>query len=117
MIENGQGVATLSLVHVVRRDQYGGAARGQGKQTLPEIAAALRIDSAGGFIEHQQGRLMQRCCCQRQALLLAAAERAGRPIKKFAETVLFDHRGHAPRRALRFERVDAGHELQILART
>ena len=52
--QDGQAMAALGLVHVVRRDQDGGALIGELEQALPEIAAALRIDGAGGLVEQQQ---------------------------------------------------------------
>ena len=47
-------MAALGLVHVVRGDQHGQAARGERVDLVPEIAARLRIDAGGRFVEQQQ---------------------------------------------------------------
>ena len=75
--EDGEAVAALGFVHVVRRYQDGGAGFGELEQALPEIAAALRIDRAGGLVEQQQFGRVQRRGGERQALPLAAAHAAG----------------------------------------
>ena len=75
--EDGEAVAALGFVHVVSRHQDGRAGVGELEQALPEIAAALRIDGAGGLVEQQQLGRVQRRRRERQALLLAAAHGAG----------------------------------------
>ena len=44
-------VAALGLVHVMRADQHGNAARGKRMQLVPEVAPRLGIDAGRGFVE------------------------------------------------------------------
>ena len=76
-VEDREPVTALGLVHVVRRHEDRRAALDEPEQALPEIAAALRIDCAGGLVEQQQLGPMQRRGREREALALAAAHRAG----------------------------------------
>ena len=79
--------ALLGLVHVVRGDEDGHAAgRGQLVDEIPELAAALRIDAAGGLVEEQQLGLVEERRGQRHALPLPGRERAGRARAAAART-------------------------------
>ncbi len=86
---------------------------GELEQPFPEIAAALRIDRAGRFVEQQELGRVQRGGGQRQALLLPAAHGAGALRAQLLEIVggaLFgDARLHVT-----FEPVQIGHEAQVL---
>ncbi len=75
--EDGEAVAALGFIHVVRGHENGGALLGELEQAIPEVAAALRIHRAGGLVEQQQFRRVQRGRGQRQALLLSATHGAG----------------------------------------
>ena len=66
--EDRELVAALGFVHVVRRHEDRHAARDQLEQALPEVAATLRIDRAGGLVEQQQFGLVQRRCREREPL-------------------------------------------------
>ena len=55
---DGDAVAqALRLVHVVRREQHGGAARAQIAHARPQRQAHGRIEPGGRLVEHQQLRL------------------------------------------------------------
>jgi hypothetical protein len=66
-----QAVAPLGLVHVVRRDEHGDAARGERVDLLPEFAPRLRVDARGRLVEQQQLRVVQHAGREREALLPA----------------------------------------------
>ena len=74
-------VAALGLVHVMRADENGDAARGKRVQLLPEVAPRLRVDAGGRLVEQQQFRLVQQAGRQRQPLLPAARQRAGELVR------------------------------------
>ena len=104
--EDGEAMAAFGLVHVVSRHQDGGAVVGELEQALPEIAAALRIDRAGGLVEQQQLGRVQRGRRERQALLLAAAHGAGALLAQRLEVVGGALLGDARRRRRRRVRTD-----------
>src|SRR6185295_713366 len=85
---------------------------GELEQSFPEIAAALRIHRAGGLIQQQQLRCMQRGRGQRQALALAAAHAAGALRAQLAQPVSFQLRLDA-RLESGAETVQAADELQV----
>ena len=114
-VEDREAMAALGLVHVVGGDQDRGAGVGELEQLFPEVAARFRIDRAGRFVEEQQFRLVDHRAGQRQALLLAAAQRAGELLLPVVEVVLRDQlvdarlapapsAGPAPRRGTRGSR-------------
>ena len=108
-IEDGEAVASLRFVHVVRRHQDRGAAVDQLEQAFPEIATALRIDCTGRLVEQQQLGLVQRGGRKREPLLLSAAHRSRALLAPVFQMVLaqplLDARGaHACRRGRRCAR-------------
>ena len=78
-------VAALGLVHVVRADEHGDAARGELVQLVPEIAPRLRIDAGGRLVQQQQLRLVQQARGERQALLPAAGKLARELVRAIGE--------------------------------
>ena len=68
----------LGLVHEVRGEQDGRAVAPQGLDELPGGAAGLRVQPGGGLVEEHQLGAPDDGHGQRQALLLAAGERAER---------------------------------------
>ena len=86
-IHQREAVAILGFVHVVGADEDGVAGGGKLIDQIPEGAAGDGVDAGGGFVQEQNGRLMQDGAAQRQALLPAAGEQAGQ-----AGAALFDAR-------------------------
>ena len=76
-VEKSEAVAAFRFVHEVGGDKDGRALVGQFEQAVPEIPPALRVHRAGGFVQQQQPRFVQRDGRQGQSLLLAAAQGSG----------------------------------------
>ena len=112
--ENGEAMAALGLVHVMRGDEQGRAGVGQFEQAGPEIAARFRIDRAGRFVQQKQFRFVQHRTGQGEALLLAARHRAGQLLAAVAEMVTLDHLVHALHGELARQIVHGGEKLQVL---
>ena len=73
--DEGEAVALLGLVHVVRRDEDGHAALGRELvDEVPEEAPALRVDAAGRLVEEEELRLVEERRGERDALALAGRE-------------------------------------------
>ena len=109
----GDLVTALGLVHVVGRDQHGQPIGRERVDLAPELAPRLRIDAGGRLVEQQQLRVRQGAGAEREPLLPAARERAG---KLLLATVKAEPLHHRLRGALRIgEAVDARDELQVLA--
>ncbi len=98
-IEDGEAVAALRFVHVVRRHEDRGAAIDQLEQAFPEIATALRIDCAGRLVEQQQLGLVERGGRKREPLLLSAAHRARALLAPVLQMVLARAAPRCARRA------------------
>ncbi len=110
-IQDREPVTALGLVHVVGRNQDRRAAPDQLEQAFPEVPAALRIDGAGRLIEQQELRVVQGRRAEREALALAAGERA-RALGRDALEVVAAHAVGDPLADLRaVEPVYAAHEL------
>ena len=76
-IEKSETVTSFRFVHEVGGDENRRALVGQFEQAVPEIPPALRVDRAGGFVQQQQPRFVQRDRGQGQPLFLAAAQGPG----------------------------------------
>ena len=72
--EEGQPLAALRLVHVVRRDENGGALLRQRVDPLPEEPPRCRVDAGGRLVEKQHRRAVRRGAGEGQPLLPAAAQ-------------------------------------------
>ena len=108
-------MAALGLVHVVGGHQDRGAGVGKLEQLFPEIAARFRIDRAGRLVEEQQLGLVDHRAGQRQALLLAAAHRAGQLLLPVLEVVLREQLVDALPRLRLGDVLHRGEELEVLA--
>ena len=113
-VEDGQRVAALRLVHVVGRDEDRGAPLDQREERLPEVAAALGIDGAGGLVEEQQLGLVDRGGGQGQALSLAARERPGALAGLLLQAVLAQQLARPLLAAGSRQRMDLAHEVEVL---
>ena len=89
-VEDREPRAALGFVHVVRRDEQRRALIRELEQRVPELAARLRIDGAGRLVEEQQIRLVQHRAREREALLLAAGQRAGELLALLAQPEALD---------------------------
>ena len=67
-------MTTLGLVHIVRTDQNGDAARGQSVQLVPEVTPRLGIDARRRLVQQQELRLVQQARRERETLLPAAGQ-------------------------------------------
>src|SRR5208337_1364024 len=77
VIDDGQAIAeTLGFVHVVSSEQHGATFFLEGADDVPELAAALGIESGGGFVEKKDARIADQRGGYSQALLLAAGKLA-----------------------------------------
>ena len=114
-VEDGEAMAALGLVHVVRRHQDRGAGIGQLEQLFPEVAARFRIDRAGRLVEEQQLGLVDHRAGQRQALLLAAAHRAGQLLLPILEVVVLEQFVDARAASRLGDVLHRGEEFQVLA--
>ena len=93
----GDLVAALGLVHVMGGDEHGDALGGEAVNLVPEFAPRLGIDAGGRLVEQQQPRLGQDAGAEREPLLPAAGQLAGKLICAAGEP---EPRDGAGRRAL-----------------
>jgi hypothetical protein len=108
-------VAALGLVHVVGRHEQGRARVGELEEFFPEVAPRFGIDRAGRLVEEQQFGFVDDRAGEREALLLAAAHRAGELALAIGEMVLLDQFVDAPLRARARQRLHVGEEFEVLA--
>ena len=73
-------MTALGLVHVMGGDQHGDALGGELVDLVPELAPRLGIDAGGRLVEQQQLRLRQDAGAERQPLLPAARQFAGKLV-------------------------------------
>ena len=62
----------FGLVHVVRGEKDGATFVLEGADDIPELAAALGIESGGGFVEKKDARIADQSGSDGKALFLAA---------------------------------------------
>ena len=75
VIHDGHAVAeSLGFIHVMGGEQDGAAGELELLDEFPELAAGLRIEAGGGFVEEQEVGVADKRARQREALLLAAGE-------------------------------------------
>src|SRR6186713_818627 len=72
-----EAVAAFGFVHVVRGDEDGEAAGGEGVDLFPEVAAGFGVYACGGFVEEQELRVVDHAGGEGEALLPAARELTG----------------------------------------
>ena len=71
--QNGHPVGQVAdFIHVVRGEQYGGAAVAQVAEHLPSFPAGFGGKSCGGFVQEQQFRVADQAEGQIQLALLSA---------------------------------------------
>ncbi len=111
VIDDGQPVAeAFGLVHVVRGEQDSATFFLEGADDVPELAAALGIESGGGLVEKKNARIADQCGGDGQALLLAAGKFADPGVGFLGELEFFEDVGGGARFA-----VEAGEEFDGLA--
>ncbi len=87
-VHRGEPIEPLRLFHVGGRndDAHAWSPRADAVDQLPELAARQRVDAGGRLVEDQQVRIVDQRAAQRQLLLHAARQLAGRPVGKGIET-------------------------------
>src|SRR5438128_4779021 len=110
VVDNGNAVAKpLRLVHVMRGQQDGAAAALKLTDDVPKLAAALRVETGGGFVEKEYLGIGYQRCGDRQALPLTARQLPDPTVGLFGQRhFLHNLRGRA-RTA-----IEAGEKLQGL---
>ena len=109
----GDLVAALGLVHVVGGDQHREPVGRERVDLVPELAPRLGIDARGRLVEQEQLRVRQGAGAEREPLLPAARELAGKLLLAAREPEPLDHR--ARRRGRLRQPVKARDEFQVLA--
>ena len=99
-MNDGDAMTVLRFVEVMRRDQHGDALARQLADEIPELPARERIDAAGGFVEKDDGRLVEDGAAERQPLPPAAGQIARqRALAAFEPGHLAGRTRGAPRSA------------------
>ncbi len=105
-------MAAFGLVHVVGGHKHRHPLARQLMDLVPELAPRLGVDAGGGLIEQQKSWRMHDAGRQRQALLPAARQRAGKLVAAGGQPQRLDGAGdvclHRP------QTVEPGDELQVL---
>jgi len=122
IVHNGNALAeALGFVHVMRGEKDGAAGRFELLDQLPKLAAGLRVEAGGGFIEKQKIGIANEGAGESEALLLAAGKIADAGILFFFE--LHERNGFGGAGALfkktaeqakRFEHGQLFRELRVL---
>jgi hypothetical protein len=73
-MQQGDAIAMLGLVHVVRGDQDGAALAGQTVDEVPEVAARGGVHTARRLVQQEDRWTMDRHTAQRQTLTPSAGE-------------------------------------------
>ena len=73
-MHDGNAMAMLGLVEIVRGDQNGDAGLREILDQLPKLPPGHRIDSARRFVEKQDGRLMKNRAAEREPLPPSAGQ-------------------------------------------
>src|SRR5262249_7384394 len=113
-VNEGDGVAALRLVEVVRRHEHGDAGLSERVDQPPELPARQRIDAAGGLVEKEDGGLVQDRASEREALPPAAGEIARERRLAARETGHLDHEPAPLGQLPCVEAVDAAEEADVL---
>ena len=109
--EHGHPVGQrLHLVHVVRRQQHGGAGARQAADQLPRVATAGRVEAGGGLVEEEQLGVADDAEPDIEASLLAARQPLDALVRLLGQPDQLDHLVDRPR-----VRVVAGVARQHLA--
>ena len=106
-------MTALGLVHVVGRDQHGQAFGRERMDLVPELAPRLGVDAGGRLVEQQKLRVGQRAGAEREPLLPAARQFAGKLLLAALEAEPLDHRARRRRRL--GKSVKPGDEFEIFA--
>ena len=111
VIDDGEAIAeALGFIHVVSGEQDGATLLLEGADDVPELAAALGIESGGGLVEKKDARIADQSGGNGQALLLAAGKFADPGVGFFGELEFFQDVGGGARFA-----VEAGEEFDGFA--
>ena len=113
-MDDGDAMAVLRLVEIVRRDQHGDARRRELIDEIPEVAPRQRVDAAGRLVEKDDRRLVKNRAAEREALAPAAGQIArARALAPFEARHLEDEAAALvePRPV---EAVDAAEEADVL---
>ena len=97
-VHRGEPIEPLRFFHIGRsnHDAHAGAPRADVVDQLPELAARQRVDPCGRLVEDQQVRIVDQRAAQRQLLLHAARQLAGRPVGKRIEAGCGEQFGDTP---------------------
>ncbi len=93
--EQQQPVAEVETEHAVGDHDDGSAVVGEAAQHLHDGAVHAGVESAGGFVEEQQGRLGEQFEGDADALALAAGEAGDDLVAAGCEAEFVDHLGDA----------------------
>src|ERR1019366_7860477 len=91
VIDDGELVAeAFGLVHIVRGEQDGATFFLESADDVPELAAALGIESGGGLVEKKNARIADQSGGDGPALLLAAGKFADPGVGFLGELEFFE---------------------------
>ena len=86
VVHDGDALAeALGFVHIMRGEKNGAARGFELLDQIPKLAAGLRVEAGGGFIEKKKIGIADECACEREALFLAAGKIADAGILFFFE--------------------------------
>src|SRR5262245_5011219 len=105
-------VAPLGLVHIVGRHQHRQPLAGQRMDLVPEFPSRLGVDAGCRLVEQQELRRMHDAGGERQPLLPAARQRAGKLILPLDEAESFQRA--IDLLADRLQPIEPRHEFEIL---
>ena len=113
--EEGEAVALLRFVHVVRRDEDGHPApRGQLVDEVPEDPPPLRVDAPRRLVEEEELRLVEERSGEGDALAPAGRERLGQIAAEAREAEPFGQLADPVREAGVREAVGRAEEPEVL---
>ena len=111
VIDDGETVAeAFGFVHVVRGEQDGATLLLEAANDVPELAAALRIESGSWLVEKKDARVAHQSGGNGQALLLAAGKFSNPGVGLLSEFEIFENFGGGARLV-----VEAGEEFDGFA--
>ena len=115
-VHDHQPVAEVRrLLHVVRGQQHGDAARLEQPQLLPDEVAGLRVQPRGGFVEDEHARVVHQRPRDREAALHAAGEVVHVRVRAVVQLEQFERLVDALAHLLAVQPEVAGVDLEVLA--
>src|ERR1700675_1588767 len=111
VIDDGEAVAeAFGFVHVVRGEEDGATFFLENADDVPELAAALGIESSGRLVEKKDPRIADQRGRDGEALLLTAGKFSNPRVGFFGELEFFENCGGGARLA-----IEAGEEFDGFA--